>query len=455
VGVRVPSSAPFIYKGSNMSVTETLNDGLKREYQIVIAKDIIQEKCDKELTKVAKKAKIDGFRPGKAPKELIKKQYFGNIFADAVDGLIADHANNYIKENELKAAFEPKITVETVAPDADLTFKMYMELMPEFDMPDFSKLSLAKYVAEVGEEEIEENIKNILEMQKNFVDADESYKAKEGDAVIIDFVGKLDGVAFDGGTGSDHQLVLGSKSFIAGFEEQLIGAKKDDKIVVKVTFPEKYHSADLAGKEAEFDVVVKSTQLAEKSEFNEDFAKKIGFDSVEAVRNLIKDSRQKQLESTSQYLLKKNLLDALEKVVDFPLPPTMVDTQFKELWQDFENEKKRDPNYGSSKSEDEFKAEYEALTNRRVKLGILMSEVASNNEFAVTQAELRQAMLEETRKYPGQEMKVMEFYKNNPEMVTNLRGPIIEDKVVDFILKQVKLEDKKVSSKELNDLFAK
>jgi trigger factor len=434
-----------------MQITEKNAQGLKREYNVVIAASTIEARMNERLTEVGKTVSLPGFRPGKAPMNLLKKRFGQSVMGEVLDKTINDTAQSVIAEKSLKPALQPKIELVNFAEGKDLEFDVKVEVLPEIASPDFKKLELEKWTATVTEEELNKALDEIVKSNRTTKAITGNRKAKKGDVLVIDYVGKIDDVAFEGGTGFDQQLELGSGMFIPGFEDQLIGATAGDKAVVKVKFPEDYGAADLAGKDAVFSVTVKEIREFETPELNDEFAKKLGEENLEAVKAKSRQIIQDSYDRLSRLRLKRNLLDKLSDLGTFPVPEGMVDAEFDAIWRQIEQAKQAnqlDPE-DAKKSDEDLRKEYRAIAERRVRLGLLLSDVGTKNNITVTPEELGKAVMEQASRFRGQEQAVVNYYKNTPEALESLRAPVFEDKVVDYILALAKVGTKQVSIEEL------
>ncbi|WP_417317965.1 trigger factor [Emcibacter sp.] len=441
-----------------MQVTETNSEGLKRGYKVVIPAGDIEAKLNSELEKVRTQIKMPGFRPGKAPISLLKKLHGKNLMGQVLEETINSTSQDVLEEKKVRPATQPDIAIdEGYEEGKDLEYTMDLEIVPEFTVPDLSKLKLEKLVAEPAREQVKEALENIAGQQKNYKAAAKTYKATEGDAVVIDFLGKLDGEPFDGGAAEDFQLVLGSNTFIPGFEEQLTGVKAGDKKDVNVTFPENYQSEDLAGKPTVFEVTVKEVQKPEDAKVDDELATKLGLADLAALEEAVKGQLSQETDSLSRTCLKRSLLDALAEMVDFDVPSGMVQMEFDQIW----NQLKMDMYREAAETDadlkpedieepgDDVKGEYQAIAERRVRLGLLLSEIGQQNKVTVGQEEVTRQIAQEARRFPGQEKQVFEFYQNNPQAMAQVRAPLFEEKVVDFILEQATVAEKAVSRDEL------
>lgn len=432
-----------------MQVTETKNAGLKREFKVRVEAKTISEQLDTQLKGMSGRVKIPGFRPGHIPMNVLRQRFGKNVFGEVIERTINQSSQRVLKDRSLRAALPPKIEIITGKEGEDLEFKMETEILPEVPEVDYASISLEKPVCTVEDKEVEEALNRLAERNKTYKTAEKSAKAKKGSQVIIDFVGKKDGVAFEGGSAKDFALVLGSGQFIPGFEDQLIGTKAGSEVEVKVSFPKEYHKEDLAGQPATFDVTVHEVREGEKTEVNEEFAKTLGFKDIESLRKAIHDQIKGEYDSLSRAKLKKQLFDHLEEKMNFPIPQGMVEMEFNSIWEKLQMAKKEGDETLLSKSDDELKAEYSKIAERRVKLGILLSDVALKNKLQINQDELSRAVMQQASQFPGQERRIFEFYQKNPNHLEELRGPILEEKAVDFIIGKSKVADKAVTAEEL------
>ena len=439
-----------------MQVTEITTEGLKREFAILVPRADLDAKVDGKLAEIKDKVQLKGFRPGKVPLAHLKKTYGKGVMGEVVEEAVNEATQAAVAERKLRAAQPPRIELTAKADDlvagkTDLTFNVTVDVMPEFTPVDPATLSLTRLTAEVPSEDIEKALGRMADQQRTFTAKEEGAAAATGDQLKIDFEGKIDGVPFDGGKAEDFMLVLGSGMFIPGFEDQLVGAKAGDEKAVNVTFPEAYGSAELAGKAAVFDVKVKEVRGADAVEIDDAFAAKMGIESLDKLKELISAQMGADYARASRSHIKRALLDALDKAHDFPLPEGMVEAEFDAIWKavlgELEREKKTFEDEG--KSEDELKAEYRKIAERRVRLGLVLAEIGRLNSLDLTQEELGRAVAAEARRYPGQEQQVFEFYQKNPQALAQLRARLYEDKVVDFIVAMAKVEDKTVSREEL------
>lgn len=434
-----------------MQVKELESKGLKRSYQIIVGADAINAKKESELKAVGKNAKIEGFRPGKVPLKVLEQRYGKAVQADVIKQVINGSVNDLVVKNKFRPTLTPQVSVEDYNEGGELSFKVALELFPELPELSFNDLKLERKTFEISQSDIEDALKKIAERSPQYAELPKSAKAEIGNIVKIDFKGTLDGVAFAGGTAEDFDLELGSKQFIDNFEEQLVGAKAGDKRTVKVTFPAKYPSAQLAGKDAEFEVTVKSVQEAKTPEINEEFATARGFANLNALNEAVRAQLIREYDQVVRNHLKKQLFDILEEKHDFELPENMVEMEFKTIWERLEQSMDSGETL-EGKEKSELEEEYKKVAKRRVKLGILLAEVGTRNKIQINREELSRAVMAQAQQYPGQERQIFEFYQKNPNRLEDLRGPILEEKAVDFILSQAKFSDVKTPLAELVDV---
>lgn len=432
---------------ANLKIKETENQGLKRAFEVIVSAEKIGEHVNKELVKVGQKAKIPGFRPGKIPMEVLKKRYGHSIMGEVVERAVNDATRDVMTQHELVPALRPDVKIVKFDEGKDLEFSISLEIMPKAPEVDYAAIKLEKLVIEVSEEEVNSSLERIAANNGDL--KDKAGKAEKGDSVHMDFKGFIGDVAFPGGEGKGFDLELGSGQFIPGFEEQLIGSKAGENVTVNVAFPKDYHSADLAGKDARFECVVHKVQSKVAPELNDAFASKLGIESLDKLKDLIRTQLAGDFESMVRNRLKKKLFDVLDEQTKFDVPEGMVKLEFDSIWQQYEQAKARGQVDDEGASEEDLKAEYSAIAQRRVRMGILLSQVAGAQKLEVTTEELRKAIFDQARMYPGQERAIFEFYNKNPEHVNELRGPILEEKAVDYVLSQVQLTEKKVTTSDI------
>ena len=434
-----------------MQVSETLSEGLKREYKVVVEAADMEAKVTNRLTEIGKEAQMPGFRPGKVPMTILRRTYGRQLLGEVLEQAVNEATTETLEKHELKPAMQPKIEVVSFDEGKDLEYTIEVEVMPVFEPMDFSTLTLERKVAEIGDAELDERVDSLAQQFKEFTEADEGQAAKDGDTVVIDFEGSVDGELFEGGAAEGHSLEIGSNSFIPGFEEQLAGVKKGDETVVKVTFPEEYQAEHLAGKEAEFKVNVQEVKVPLPVTVDDALAEKLGLENLAALKDAVRKQSEKEYSDLSRAKLKRVLLDALAENHDFEVPPSLVDGEFEQIWnQVVEDLKRQDKTVEDmDKPEEESRAEFRDIAIRRVRLGLLLSEVGQRNNLTVNQDEVNRAMAEQAQRFPGQEQQIFEFYQSNPEMRAQLEAPIMEDKVVDFIVEMAQISESKVSIEEL------
>ena len=434
-----------------MQVTETLSEGLKRAYSVVVPAADIESKRAAKFSELAKTLRLPGFRPGKVPPHVVRQRYGTAVTSEVLEDSVNDATQQVLSERGLRAATQPKVDVVGLDEGKDLQFNVEVELLPEIPMPDFGAIHLTRLKAEPSTESIDKALAEVASRQRSLQPVTEERGAQPGDTLTVDFVGKVDDVAFPGGTGTDMPVELGGGGFIPGFSEGMEGMRPGETRQIAVTFPETYHAKELAGKAATFDITAKQLQQGVPAGIDDDLAKRFGMENLDALRDAIREQMQREYDQLGRMRVKRELLDWLAKLADFPVPQGMVDGEFNQIWarvkSDLEQGKLDDDDKG--KDEDTLKAEYRAIAERRVRLGLLMSEVGRVNGVQVGQDEMLRAMRAEAARYPGQEQQVMEFFRKNPQAAESLRGPLFEDKVVDFILGAAQVEDKQVSPEEL------
>jgi trigger factor len=433
-----------------MQVTETQNEGLKRGYSITITAAELEAKVSEKLTEAAPDIEMKGFRKGKVPMALLKKQYgprvLGEAMQESVDGAMSKH----FEDSGDRPAMQPEVKManEDWKEGDDVEVNMSYEALPAIPDVDYSKIKLEKLVVKADGASIEEALASLAENAQNFEDRKKTSKAKDGDQVVIDFLGKVDGEAFEGGAAEDFPLVIGSGQFIPGFEEQLVGVKIGDEKAVGVTFPEEYGNADLAGKPAIFDVTVKAVKEPKPAEIDDELAKKFGADDLNALKAQVTERLEAEYTGASRAIMKRGLLDALDKAVSFDLPPSLVEAEAGQIAHTLWHEENPDVQ-GHDHDNVEPTEEHKKLAERRVRLGLLLAEVGQKSEVEVTDAEMTQAVMNQARQYPGQERQFFEYVQKNPQMRQQLQAPIFEDKVVDHMFEQVKTSEKEVSKEDL------
>ncbi|WP_319485207.1 trigger factor [uncultured Cohaesibacter sp.] len=443
-----------------MQVTETLSEGLKRELKVVVPASDLEAKLVAKIDEIKGQIRINGFRPGKVPASHVRKLHGKALMGEIIQELINETTRTTLEERAEKAAMQPqyKLTEDELEAakimdgQADLDFSIIYEVLPTIEVADVSGVEIERPVVEVEDSEVEERLNQIAESSRPF--ETKEGKAEKGDRVVMSYLGKIDGEAFEGGADENGQLVLGSGQFIPGFEDQLIGVSAGDETVVKVKFPEEYGAEHLAGKDAEFEIVVKEVQAPGALELDDEFATKLGIESLETLKGLIKDQIVSQYGQMTRQRVKRQLLDKMDELHKFDVPPTLLEQEFENIWRQVMAEM----NEASKSFEDEdtteekAKEEYKAIAERRVRLGLVLSEIGEKNEIKVTDEEVQRGIMMRAQQFPGQERQVFEYYTKNPEALASIRAPIFEEKVVDYLLELVKVEDKTVSKEELEKM---
>ena len=433
-----------------MQVTETLSEGLKRGYDIVVTAAELAAKVDEKIVEARPGIEMKGFRKGKVPMALLKKQYgqrlMGEAMQESIDGAMAKH----FESSGDRPAMQPavKMTNDDWKEGEDIHVEMSYEALPTIPELDLKKINLQRLIAKADKDSVDEALANLAETAQDFSDRKKTSKSKDGDQVTIDFLGKVDGEPFEGGSAEDYPLVLGSNSFIPGFEAQLVGVKVGDNVEVKVTFPAEYGSENLAGKDAIFDCKVKIVKAPKAAEINDDLAKKFGAEDIAALKVQISERLETEYAGAARSVQKRNLLDALDKMVEFELPPSLVEAEAgqiaHQLWHD-ENPEVEGHDHPEVTPTDE----HNKLGERRVRLGLLLAELGQKAEIQVTDAEMTQAMMNQARQYPGKEREFFEFVQKNEQMQQQMRAPLFEDKVVDYVFELATVTDKEINKEEL------
>lgn len=434
-----------------MQVNETLNEGLKRGYEIVLTAAELDAKVDEKLDVARADFQMKGFRKGKTPKALMKKMFGKSVLGEAMQESIDDALRTHFEETGNRPALQPAVnmTNENWKEGDDVNVTVAYECLPAVPEYDFKKIKLEKMVAEVEDAAITEALENLAGSASSFKARRKGTKAKDGDQVTMDFVGKVDGEAFEGGTADDFPLVLGSGQFIPGFEEQLVGVKvADEPIDITVTFPAEYQAAHLAGKEAVFSCTIKEVAAPQPAEIDDDLAKRYGADDLDALKGQLSERLSAEYNGAARTVLKRHLLDALDDAFSFELPPSMVEAEAKQIAHQLWHDENPDVE-GHEHPEIEPSAEHSKLAERRVRLGLLLAEVGSKAEITVTEQEMNQAIFRQAQQYPGQEKAFFDFIRQNEQMLQQMRAPIFEDKVVDYILELAELSEKSVTKDDL------
>jgi trigger factor len=441
----------------NMQITEVLNEGLKRGIKVTVPIKDMEQRLSEKLADATGKVKINGFRPGKVPVSHVRKLYGKSFMAELVNEIINSSAKSIPADRGEKAAMQPDIEMtedekeagEILDGKADFVFSVNYEVLPKIEIADISMIKVTRPIVEISDEEVEAQVKIVADSARTF--QAKIGKAADGDRVTIDYLGKVDGVAFDGGKDEDAKLTLGSNQFIPGFEQQLVGVKAGDETQIKVTFPKDYGAANLSGKDATFDVKVKEVSSADELVIDDELAKKLGIESAERLRTVIREQIESQYGTQTRQKVKRQLLDALDAAYKFESPSKLIDAEFNNIWTQITRELEQAGRSFADEetTEEAAKEDYRKLAERRVRLGLVLSEIGQKAGVEVSEQELQRALYDQVRRYPGQESQIYEFFKNNPDAVAGLRAPIFEEKVVDQLLGQVSITDVVVTKEAL------
>jgi trigger factor len=450
--------------GWQMQVTETLSDGLKRAFAVVVPAADIETRRLTRLSELAKQVNLPGFRPGKVPMPIVRQRFGGAVAAEVLEQSINEATQQLLAERDLRPAVMPKLEMVSAEPAAsgpatDLEFKLELELLPDVAMPDFSTFSLTRQVAKVPPEEVDKAVADLADRNRDLVELTpeelaargENPGAANGDVLTIDYLGKIDGVAFEGGTAADTDFDIGGSGFIPGFVEQIEGMRPGETKIIEVTFPEEYQAPNLAGKPATFDITAKQLRKPVPATIDDSLAEKIGFDSLENLRETLELMRQRRLDGLTRMRLKRDLLDLLAERATFTPPEVLVDQEFEQIWKNLEASRANDTmdEDDKAKPEDQLRQDYRAIADRRVRLGLMLGEIGRVNQIVVTPEEVNAAIRAEASRYPGRESQTIEFYRKYPAATDALRGPIFEDKVVDYVLDSAQVTDTEISAEEL------
>jgi trigger factor len=457
-------SAPFRPDESGkkidaMQVTETLVEGLKHEFQINVPASDLDAKADARLVDLKDKVRINGFRPGKVPVSHLKKVYGRSVMAETIDQTIRDTNSQIFTERGFRLATEPKVTMPTeekviddiLAGKSDLTYTVSIEVVPAIQLADFKSFTVEKPVAEVSDADVDEAIKRVADQNRAYAAKGEGTKAETGDRVTISFKGTIDGTPFDGGTGENIQVTIGSNTFIPGFEEQLTGIAAGETRTLKVSFPKNYASEKLAGQPAEFETTATLIEAPQETKIDDEFAKTLGLESLDKLKEAARERLTAEFAGATRQRVKRMLLDRLDESHRFEAPPSLVEEEFKLMWNSIKAEMESSGKTFADEetTEDAAKEEYRKIADRRVRLGLVLSEIGEKNKITVTDDEVSRAVIERARQMPGREKEVWDYYRSNANALAQLRAPIYEDKVVDFILELANVTEKKVSREDL------
>ncbi len=440
-----------------MQVVEKSGGGLSRVYGVTVSAADLGAKLDAKIAEITPRMNLKGFRPGKVPPAHVKRIYGKALMGEVVEQTLNESSQQVLDEQKLRVAAQPDLLPQgdmeqVLAGKEDLSFELNVEVMPDFDPIDVSGLSLTRPVYKPTDDEVNEALDELVKQNRTYEPrGGKSPKAKDGDQVVVDFIGRIDGEAFEGGTATDAALVLGSGQFIPGFEEQLVGAAPGDSKTVKVTFPEEYQVERLKGQPAEFEVTVKEVREPKEGQADDELAQRLGLGDLDALKAALQSNLEQQYNETSRFKLKRALLDKLDTAHDFPLPPRMVDAEFDVIWQQVEQDRTQSGTApeDEGKTDDELKAEYRKIAERRVRLGLILAEIGQRNNVTVTEQELSDAMRQEAMRYGAQAQQIFDLLRNNPNAKAQMRAPIYEEKVVDLILGRASVDDKAVSKDEL------
>jgi trigger factor len=461
-----------------MQVTETSADGLKREYKIVIPSGELEDQISTRLTQLGRQIRLPGFRPGKVPQSLLRQRYGSAIRGEVLEHTVQESSAEAMREQNLRPALPPKVEIVSANEGADFEYTMSVELLPEMPTPEFNALGLEKLTIEIPDEDVDKAVERIAEQYRKSEPVERA--AAKGDVVVIDFVGKIGDVEFPGGKGENVSLELGAGQFVPGYEDQLIGAKPGENRTVNVTFPETYGGPELAGKDATFAVEVKEVRERQPAKIDDSLAAEVGLENLAELKQEVRDRIARDYSMVTRQRLKRQLLDKLAAAYSFPVPPGMVEIEFSNIWQQHESEKAFEARQAAagettaetttepaaeapaeaaaeipaapaapSEDDEKLKEEYQGLAERRVRLGLLLAEVGRNANITVSQDELNQALIREAQRFPGSERQVLDYYRKNPEAAGNLRAPIFEEKVVDYIVELAKPAELKVTPQQL------
>lgn len=434
-----------------MQVVETNTDSLLKDFKVTVAASDIETRIDSRLVEVGQDARIPGFRPGKIPVNVLKQRFGPAVRGEVLEATLRDSTQELLAERGLRPASQPQVEVTSYEEGNDLEYDLSVELLPDIGDVDFSSVKLERVKVSATDTEIEETMQRLADQNRKSQPIETARAAKNGDIVVIDFVGRVDGEPFDGGAGDGIELELGAGQFIPGFEEQLVGTEAGQSLDVNVTFPEDYGSADLSGKDAVFACQVKELREPIAAELNDELATTLGLESLDALKGAIREQLDGEYAQFTREKVKRELLDKLSEAYDFDVPPRMLDSEFDQIWTQIEEAREKetlDPE-DKDRSEEELREQYRTIAARRVRLGLLLSHVGETNELTVTQEEVNRAIMEQARQMPGQEQQVIEFYRSNNEAQASLQAPIFEDKVVNFILEMASVDEREISPEQL------
>ena len=438
-----------------MQVTETKSEGLSREFKIALPAAEIEEKISHRLKELAQTANMPGFRPGKVPVSVLRKKYGPSVMGEVLERAVNDSSQQALAEKGLRPAMQPEIEITEFEDGKDLEYTIAVEVLPKIKPIDFSTIKLERLVPNTKKGEIDSVLETLAKTHGESEPIKEDRKSKDGDVLVIDFLGRVDGVEFAGGKAENYELTLGSGTFIPGFEEQLTGIKVGAKTEVKVKFPENYGAAELSGKDAVFDVTVHEIKAVAPAAIDDELAKKLGGENLDALRESIKEEQEREFLTMSRMTLKRELLDKLADAHDFKVPKKLLEREFEAIWTQYQEEQNKagdDVETATPKDQKpdvEGEKEFREIAERRVRLGLLMAEVGRSNDVQINQEDVNRQLMEEARRHPDREQEILEHYRNTPEAMEQLSAPIYEEKVVDFILEQATVTDKKATMDDL------
>ncbi|WP_448500816.1 trigger factor [Sphingomonas sp.] len=434
-----------------MQTVETLNEGLKRAYTLTITAAEIDEKVEAEVKRVAPQVRMPGFRPGKVPANLVRKMHGEALRQDALNTSIQQGIQTLMAERKLRPAMQPSVALDGYEPGKDAEVKVELEVLPDVPTPAIDGLKLERLIVPVADERVDEQIAQIASQQKKWEDASPKHQARTGDMVVMDFVGKVDGVAFEGGTGEDMSVEIGTGRLIPGFEDQLVGVKAGDEKQIEVTFPEDYGVDTLAGKPATFDLTIKSVKTAGEQAIDDDFAKTLGLDGLEHLQGLIRSQLESETGQLTRTHMKRKLLDQLAEGHDFEVPPSMVEAEFNQIWQQLEHEASHEEDVEAAmKALEGERDDYRKIAERRVRLGLLLSEIGQANGVEVTQSEMSRLIMQAAQQYRQEDReRFIQYIQQEPMAAAQLRAPLYEDKVVDFLFEKAEISEREVTREEL------
>lgn len=442
-----------------MQVTQTTSEGLKRAFKVVVPAADLAQRTDAQLSDLRGKVRINGFRPGKVPVSHLKRLYGRSVMAEVVNSMVGEANRKIVEEHAIRLAMEPKLDFEggqdgitsVLTENKDLAWTVEVEVLPTFEVGDLSGLDIEKPMAAVDDAAVQERLEDLARRNATYADKPAGAKAAKGDRVVVDFVGKIAGEPFEGGTGTDVSVDIGQGGFIPGFEDQLIGGTAGDQKTIDITFPANYLSANLAGKAATFDVTVKAVQEAGELAIDDALAQSVGMESLEKLRQAIRASIQRDYDAASRRWVKRQLLDALDAKFSFDLPPSLLEQEFANIWRQVEADMKTSGRTFEDEktTEEAARDDYRKIAARRVRLGLVLADIGEKAKIQISDEEISRAVMERARQFPGQEQKVWDFYRRTPQAVAELRAPIFEEKVVDHLLKSAKVTEKAVTKDEL------